>query len=100
MPPLVVVARALPAAGLERLRERFDVRIGLDGVAGAAAIVADPTVPVDARLLDAAGPSLKVVANFAVGYDNIDLAACRERGLVVTNTPDVLPMRPPSWLLP
>jgi glyoxylate reductase len=90
VPPVVVVARALPAAGLERLRERFDVRIGLDDVAGAAAIVADPTVPVDARLLDAAGPSLKVVANFAVGYDNIDVAACRERGLVVTNTPDVL----------
>ena len=90
MPPLVVVARPLPAAGLERLYERFDVRMGLDDVAGAAAIVADPTVPVDARLLDAAGPSLKVVANFAVGYDNIDTAACGERGVVVTNTPDVL----------
>jgi glyoxylate reductase len=52
--------------------------------------VADPTVPVDAELLDASGPALRVVANFAVGYDNVDVAACRERGVIVTNTPDVL----------
>jgi glyoxylate reductase len=59
-------------------------------VRGAAAIVADPSVPVDGELLDAAGPSLRVVANFAVGYDNIDLDACRARYIAVTNTPDVL----------
>jgi lactate dehydrogenase-like 2-hydroxyacid dehydrogenase len=59
-------------------------------VPGAAAIVADPSVPVDGRLLDAAGESLAVVANFGVGYDNIDLAAARVRGVRVTNTPDVL----------
>jgi glyoxylate reductase len=59
-------------------------------VAGAAALVADPTVAVDADLLDAAGPDLRVVANFAVGYDNIDVEACRARGVIVTNTPDVL----------
>ena len=47
-------------------------------------------MPVDGELLDAAGPRLRVVANFAVGYDNVDLAACRERGVIVTNTPDVL----------
>jgi glyoxylate reductase len=88
--PLVVVARSLPAAGLDLLRQRFDVASGLENVHGAAAIVADPTVPVDAALLDAAGPSLRVVANFAVGYDNVDLEACHERGVVVTNTPDVL----------
>ena len=57
---------------------------------GSAAIVADPTVAVDADLLDAAGPGLRVVANFAVGHDNVDLDACRGRGIVVTNTPDVL----------
>ena len=45
---------------------------------------------VDGELLDAAGPQLKVVANVAVGYDNIDVAACRERGVVATNTPGVL----------
>jgi glyoxylate reductase len=47
-------------------------------------------VPVDAEVLDACGEGLKVVANFAVGYDNVDLEACRERGVIVTNTPDVL----------
>ena len=95
----VVVARRLPAAGLEELERRFDVDAGelsfdrdalLERVRGAAAIVADPTVPVDEELLDAAGPSLRIVANFAVGYDNVDLDACRARGVVVTNTPDVL----------
>ena len=54
------------------------------------AIVADPTVAVDEGLLEAAGPTLRVVANFAVGYDNVDLDACRRRGVAVTNTPDVL----------
>jgi glyoxylate reductase len=97
--PRVVVALLLPASGLEPLRARFDV--SLSGprpepgelrrqAAGAEALVADPTVPVDAALLDAAGPQLRVVANYAVGYDNIDLEACRARGVVVTNTPDVL----------
>lgn len=99
-PPVrVVVARTLPAAGLEPLRDRFDVDVGgipldpawLDAhVAGAAAIVADPTVPVDGDLLDRAGPALRVVANFAVGYDNIDVEEIRQRGLRATNTPDVL----------
>jgi glyoxylate reductase len=97
--PRVVVAQPIPAAGLELLRARFDVIVSgprparqdlRRAVEGASAIVADPTVPVDADLLDAAGPALEVVANFAVGYDNIDLEACRSRGVIVTNTPDVL----------
>lgn len=66
---------------LERLRELAP---------GCAAIVADPTVPVGPDLLDAAGDELRVVANFAVGYDNVDLDACRDRGVAVTNTPGVL----------
>lgn len=95
----MVVARRLPVAGLELLAEHLEVDAGeaaferaelLRRVPGAAAIVADPTVPVNAELLDAAGPALKVVANFAVGHDNIDLDACRQRGVVATNTPDVL----------
>ena len=90
MAPLVVIPHTLPAAGLDLLRERLELRTGTDEVAGAAAIVADPTVPVTAELLDRAGSSLRVVANFAVGYDNIDVDACRERGVIVTNTPDVL----------
>jgi glyoxylate reductase len=96
---LVVVARVLLPAGLERIRERYEIREGgldatrddlLSMVGGANAIVPDPSVSIDAEVLEAAGDRLKVIANFAVGYDNIDLDACRERGIVVTNTPDVL----------
>jgi glyoxylate reductase len=96
---VVVVARVLLPAGLDQLRERYEVREGgldasrdriLEIAPGAAALVADPSVPVDAELLDACGDDLRVVANFAVGYDNIDLDACRERGVMVSNTPDVL----------
>jgi glyoxylate reductase len=95
----VVVARTLPAAGLDLLDARFDVETGglpfqrdwlLAHAAGASAIVADPTVPVDGELLDLAGASLQVVSNFAVGFDNIDTDAVRARGLRATNTPDVL----------
>lgn len=81
------------------LENRFDLTQGgldidrkslLKLVSGADALIADASVPVDAGILGAAGPSLKVVANFAVGYDNIDLEACRSSGVFVTNTPDVL----------
>ncbi|WP_158886085.1 2-hydroxyacid dehydrogenase [Amycolatopsis anabasis] len=48
------------------------------------------TEKVDAELLDAAGPRLKIVANHAVGFDNIDVPECTRRGVLVTNTPDVL----------
>jgi glyoxylate reductase len=99
MRPRVVIACALPELGLEDLRERFEVeRRGAEAVddwlleraPGADALVADPGIPVDGAVLDAAGPSLKVVANFGVGYDNIDLDAVRARGLRATNTPGVL----------
>jgi glyoxylate reductase len=97
--PLVVIARVLLPAGLEPLQERFEVKEGghtatraelLEMAPGASALVADPSVPVDAELLEACGEGLRVAANFAVGYDNVDLHACRERGVAVTNTPDVL----------
>ena len=95
----VVIARRLLPAGLEPLRERYEVREGglgatryqlLELVPEAAALVADPSVPVDGDLLDACGRQLRVVANFAVGYDNVDLGACADRGVIVTNTPGVL----------
>jgi glyoxylate reductase len=97
--PRVMVARVLLPAGLDRLAERYEVAEGglaadraavLELVPGSSALVADPSVPVDGELLDAAGEGLKLVANFAVGYDNVDLAACSERGVIVTNTPGVL----------
>ncbi|MBM7808916.1 lactate dehydrogenase-like 2-hydroxyacid dehydrogenase [Geodermatophilus bullaregiensis] len=62
----------------------------LEGVAGAAAVVCTLTERVDAAVLDAAGAQLQVVANTAVGYDNVDVDAARARGVVVTNTPGVL----------
>jgi lactate dehydrogenase-like 2-hydroxyacid dehydrogenase len=63
----------------------------LRGVAGASGIVTVPTDRrVDDELLDVAGPGLRVVANFAVGVDNVDLEAAARRGVVVTNTPGVL----------
>src|SRR6476659_8667773 len=96
---VVVVARILLPAGLEPLRERYEIREGgleatrddiLAIAPGATAFVAEPSIAVDRELLDACGDGLRVIANFAVGYDNVDLEACRERGVFVTNTPDVL----------
>ncbi len=72
----------LEAAGL-------DVQVGGDP-AGADGVLAHLIQTVDADFLDGVGPQLKVVANFAVGTNNIDIAACHARGVVVTNTPDVL----------
>ena len=57
---------------------------------GATALITLLTERVDRELLDAAGPGLRIVANCAVGYDNVDVAAAAERGIVVTNTPGVL----------
>ena len=97
--PAVLIARRLLPAGADRLAARCELRQGglnvtadelLALAPGVDAIVADPTVPVTEELLDAAGEGLDVVANYAVGYDNIDLDACRSRGVAVTNTPGVL----------
>ena len=95
----VTVAKTLLPAGMDLLEGKFEVVEGgsecererlLELLPGSTALIADPTVLVDGEVLDAAGPELKIVANYAVGYDNIDLGACRDRGLIVTNTPDVL----------
>ena len=59
-------------------------------MAGADGIVATPIDPVGEAMFEAAGPQLRVVANFAVGTDNIDFDVARRRGIVITNTPDVL----------
>jgi len=99
--PTVLVTRRLPSSVIAQLEDVFDVDLYtgsvaiareelLRRVAGKSALVCLLTDAIDAAVLDAAGPSLKVVANVAVGYNNIDVPACRERGIVVTNTPDVL----------
>jgi glyoxylate reductase len=100
MPP-VLVTRRLPSTVLARLSEACEVDLWtekdaipreelLRRVAGKSAVVCLLTDTMDAAVLDAAGPSLRVVANVAVGFNNIDVAACRARGVVATNTPDVL----------
>jgi lactate dehydrogenase-like 2-hydroxyacid dehydrogenase len=98
--PLVIVTQQLPEAWLVKLNGRCRPIIGpetIDGfapqlrphLAEAEGILTMLTVPVDAAFLDAA-PNLRVVSNMAVGVDNIDLAACAERGIPVGHTPGVL----------
>lgn len=62
----------------------------LRAIAGATAVLTVLSVKVDDEFLAAAGPGLRIVANYAVGFDNIDLAACRRRGVRASNTPGVL----------
>jgi glyoxylate reductase len=97
----VLVTRPIMDEPTRALRERCDVTIHendfgipreelLQVVAGRDAIITMLTERVDADFLAAAGPQLKVVANHAVGFDNIDVAACTAAGVLATNTPDVL----------
>ncbi|MGB6021998.1 MAG: D-glycerate dehydrogenase [Ornithinimicrobium sp.] len=97
----VVITGRVPEPAVATLRSQHDVDLHdadqpitrealLEKVRGADALVTLLTEKVDAEVLDAAGPQLQVVANVAVGYNNIDVPACAERGVVVTNTPDVL----------
>jgi len=99
--PKVFVSRVIPEEGLARVREATDATIWedelppprdvlLQSVKGCDGILTLLTDKVDDELLDRAGPQLKVVSNFAVGFDNIDVAACTRRKLPVGNTPGVL----------
>jgi glyoxylate reductase len=96
-----VVTRTIPGPALELLRGAGDLWVSErdapldrddlhDAVRGASAAVTLLHDRIDAEFLDAAGPQLRCVANVAVGYDNIDVAAATRRGVLVTNTPDVL----------
>ena len=67
--------------------ERSDL---LEQIKGVDAVVTMLTEKVDAEFFEAAGPQLKIVANYAVGFDNVDLAEAERRGVVITNTPGVL----------
>ncbi|MHC4409194.1 MAG: D-glycerate dehydrogenase, partial [Planctomycetota bacterium] len=84
--PRIAVTRPVPEETLHALRafELTEVGPGID------ALLCTLEDDVDRALLESLAPNLKVVANFAVGVDNIDLEAARELGIVVTNTPDVL----------
>jgi glyoxylate reductase len=99
--PAVLVTRRLPASVMDRLAGSTRVSVWdedspiprprlLDDARGKRALITLLTERVDDELLDAAGPDLVIVANYAVGFDNIDVAACTRRGVLVSNTPDVL----------
>ncbi|MQA96213.1 MAG: D-glycerate dehydrogenase [Streptosporangiales bacterium] len=99
--PYIYVPRQLTDAAMEAVRALGHPVVAgavgppardelLERAAGAAAVVCTLTERIDTEFLDAAGPGLRVVANVAVGYDNIDVTAATERGVRVTNTPGVL----------
>ena len=100
--PKVLITRRVPSPAVELLKlggmmvdlvDQDDPptrEVLLSRVDGCAGLITMLSEKVDEALLDAAGPGLRVVANFAVGFDNIDLAACTARGVRATNTPGVL----------
>jgi len=98
--PKILVSREVFPEVLERLRQHFEVDdnqadqlLGVEGLKSRltdkAGVMTAVTDPVTAEVI-AAAPCLKAVCNFAVGYNNIDIAACTQAGVLVTNTPGVL----------
>ncbi|MCG7322212.1 2-hydroxyacid dehydrogenase [Arsenicicoccus bolidensis] len=98
----VVITNKIPQSAVDALRAEHDVvfyhdtddcitrEACLEAVRDADAVVTLLTEKVDDEFLDACGDQLKVVANVAVGYNNIDVPACERRGVIATNTPKVL----------
>jgi glyoxylate reductase len=98
--PKVYVTREIPKRGLKVIKERFDAEVWpeyrpppkeviIHKVGNVDAIVSLLSDKIDAEVLDAA-PELKIVAQMAVGFDNIDVRVATKRGMYVTNTPEVL----------
>ncbi|MFP4142991.1 MAG: 2-hydroxyacid dehydrogenase [Thermoplasmata archaeon] len=96
----IFVTRQIPEKGIEKLREEHDVEVSqkdrnltkeelVEGVKGKDALLCLLTDMIDEEIIDAGG-ELKVISNYAVGYDNIDVEAATKRGIAVTNTPGVL----------
>ncbi|MCK6560505.1 D-glycerate dehydrogenase [candidate division KSB1 bacterium] len=98
----IYVTRPIPQIGLDLLRAAYpdfamntedrvltrdELLAKVKGLDGLLSLLTDR---IDGELLDAAGPQLKIVANHAVGFDNVDLAAATARGVLITNTPGVL----------
>jgi glyoxylate reductase len=99
--PFVIVTRKLPDPIETRMMELFACRLNLDdtplskpdliaAVERADVLVPTVTDRIDAEVLEAAGPALKLVASFGTGVDHVDLAAAQRCGIIVTNTPGVL----------
>jgi glyoxylate reductase len=96
----VLVTRRVPDPAIPMLKERFEVVVAserdplpheelLKRVAGVDAILALADSQINSDVMDAAGPQLKVIANYGVGYDNVDLGAAIRRNIYVTHTPNV-----------
>ncbi|MBZ0215885.1 MAG: D-glycerate dehydrogenase, partial [Fimbriimonadaceae bacterium] len=99
--PVIVVTRKLPDKVESRLNNLFDARLNRDdnlpgadeliaAAQGADALLVCPTDKIDADLVQRLPDSIRMIATFSVGCDHIDVAAAGERGIMVTNTPDVL----------
>jgi len=99
--PRVFVARRIPTDGLDSIVEACDADVWADElppprdelltrISGCDGVLTLLTDKVDDAFLEAAGAGLRVVSNYAVGFDNIDVAACAARGISVGNTPGVL----------
>ncbi len=97
----VYVTRMIPAEVIDSLRQHCDVEVNpenrpltrdelLANVRGRTAVLTQVTDTVDDAVMAAAGPQCKIFANYAVGFNNFDLAAATKRGIMLTNTPDVV----------
>lgn len=99
----IFIARKIDDKGIDMLKkyDSFDVEINaedrvlsrdelIEQAKGADAICTLLTDKIDGEVMDAIGPQLKIIANYAVGYDNVDLQAAKQRNIVVSNTPDIL----------
>lgn len=98
----IFVCRPIPEVGINLLKEKgFEVEVNPEDrvlskeelkekVKGVDAILSLLTDKIDGEVMDTAGPQLKIIANYAVGFDNIDIEAAKARKIMVTNTPGVL----------
>ncbi len=97
----VLITRMIPEKAVAYLKAQCDVEVNphdrpltkdelLAGAKGKHAVMTMLTDPVNAELMDAVGPQCKIIANYAVGFNNMDIAAATERGIFLSNTPDVL----------
>ncbi len=100
MRPKVFVTRRIPEPGLAMLREKCDIEVNpedrvltkaeiIEGIKGKDALLCLLTDTIDGELMDA-NLNLKVISNYAVGFNNIDVDAATQRGIPITNTPGVL----------
>lgn len=98
----VFVTRQIPAAGIKLLKQKrcrikispYDRILKQDEIIkmgkGSDALLCLLTDKIDGQIMDGIGPQLKIIANYAAGFDNIDLKAAKDRNILVTNTPGIL----------